>query len=67
MVQWVKDLALSLQCLGLLLWRGFSPWPKNFHMLQVWGRKKKRCENLFHFSSALFFNFLTFEEVKIKI
>ena len=26
MVQWVKDLALSLQ------WRGFNPWPKNFHM-----------------------------------
>uniref|UniRef100_A0A8D1VGH1 glutathione transferase n=1 Tax=Sus scrofa TaxID=9823 RepID=A0A8D1VGH1_PIG len=32
--QRVKDLALSLQWLGLLLWRGFDPWPGNFHMLR---------------------------------
>ena len=30
MVQWVKDLALSLQ------WCGFNPWPRNFHTL--WAR-----------------------------
>ena len=35
-VQWVKDLALSLQQLRLLLWCGFDPWPGNFYMLQVW-------------------------------
>ena len=30
MVRLVKDLALSLQCLGSLWWRGFSPWPGSF-------------------------------------
>ena len=35
---WVKDLALSLLCLGLLLWCRFDPWPGNFCML--WARPK---------------------------
>ena len=34
-VQQVKAPALSLQWLWLLLWRGFNPWPRNFHMPQV--------------------------------
>ena len=38
----VKDLVLSLQWLGLLLWHGFSPWPRNFHMLQERQKKKKK-------------------------
>ena len=38
--QWVKDLALLLQWLGLLLWQGFSLWPRNFHMLWVCGTKQ---------------------------
>ena len=29
---WVKDLALSLQQLRFLQWRGFNPWPGNFDM-----------------------------------
>ena len=29
----LKDPALSL------LWQGFNPWPRNFHMLQVWKKK----------------------------
>ena len=29
MVQWVKDLALSLLWLRLLLWHRFDPWPGN--------------------------------------
>ena len=33
--QRVKGLAFSLQWLGLLQWQEFSPWPGNFHMLQV--------------------------------
>ena len=33
MVKWVKDLVLSLQQLVSLLWRGFNPGPRNFHML----------------------------------
>ena len=40
MVQWVKDPELSLQWLGLLLWHGFHPWPRNSHMPQ--GKKKVR-------------------------
>ena len=31
---------LLVQQLGLLLWRGFDPWPGNFHMLQVQPNKK---------------------------
>ena len=31
-VQQVKDLALSVQELGSLLWHRFDPWPRNFHM-----------------------------------
>ena len=33
--QQVKDLVLSLQQLGLLLWHESDPWPGNFHMLWV--------------------------------
>ena len=36
MVQWVKDLALSLQWLGSLLWCRFDSWLGNFHVLWVW-------------------------------
>ena len=31
-VQQVKDQALPLLQLLLLLWHGFDPWPENFHM-----------------------------------
>ena len=32
--QWLKDPALPLlQQLGLLLWRGFDPWPRSFHII----------------------------------
>ena len=40
MVQWAKDLALSLQALGPLLWCGFDSQWWNFHMLQVQPEKK---------------------------
>ena len=42
MAQWVKDPALSLQRLGLLLWCRFNPWPRNFCTLQVQPKKKKK-------------------------
>ena len=38
LAQWVKDPALPLLWLRLLLWRGFDPWPGNFHM--PWVRPK---------------------------
>ena len=41
MAQWVKDLALSLFWLELLLWCWFGSWLGNFHMLWVWQKKKK--------------------------
>ena len=37
----VKDLALSLQQLGLLLWYGFHPWFGNLCLTQVCLKKKK--------------------------
>ena len=40
-MQQVKYLALSLKQPRLLLWNRFSPWPRNFHMLQVQQRKKE--------------------------
>ena len=41
--QWVRDLALSPQwLLRLLLWRGFDPWPGNFHM----GTAKKKKKSI---------------------
>lgn len=41
-MQWVKDLVLSLQLLGLLLWHGFDLWPKNFSMPQLPPKKEKK-------------------------
>ena len=41
MVQWVKDLALSLQELRLLLCHRFNPWPRNSCML--WAQPKKKA------------------------
>ena len=38
--QKVKDLALSLQWLGLLLWRRSDPWPGNYHVPWVWPKKR---------------------------
>ena len=38
----VKDLALTLLWLRLLLWCRFDPWPGNFHMLWVQPQKKKK-------------------------
>jgi len=36
--QQVKDPALSLPWLGLLLWQEIDPWPGNFH---IFGTAKK--------------------------
>ena len=55
MAQQVKDLVLSLQQLGLLLWYRFDPWPGNFHMPQVQPKKKKRTTPLFFFFSFCLF------------
>ena len=38
----VKEMALSLLWQVSLLRPGFDPWPKNFHMLQLLQKKKKR-------------------------
>ena len=37
----VKDSALSLLWLELLLCLRIDPWPRNFCMLQEWQKKKK--------------------------
>ena len=41
-VQWVKDLALSLLWLWLRQWCGFSPWSGNVHVSPVWPKKEKK-------------------------
>ena len=40
--QWVKDLALSLQRPGLLLWLWFNPWSRNSHAAGRVKKKKKK-------------------------
>ena len=40
MAQQAKDLALSLQSCGSMLWCSFDHWPGNFHMPQVKPKKK---------------------------
>ena len=42
----VKDPRLSLLQFRLLLWCGFSPWPGNFHMLQMWPKRKKKIQSI---------------------
>ena len=38
-VQWFKDLVVSLQWLGSLLWHGSDPWSGNAHM--PWAQPKE--------------------------
>ena len=42
MAQRVEDLALLQLWHRLQLQLRFSPWPKNFHMLWMWAKKKER-------------------------
>lgn len=42
----VKDLALSLVWLELLLWREFDSWPGNFSMTRVHPKKKEKKEKI---------------------
>ena len=41
-VQWSKDLALPQLWCRAQLWLGFDPWPRNFNMLQLQTKKKKK-------------------------
>ena len=38
----VKDPALPLWWLGSLLWRGFDPWPGNYHILVGMAKEKEK-------------------------
>ena len=53
LVQWVKDLALSLQQLCLLLWCGFDPWPGNFYMQQVLHKETKTNTKPIHYTDSI--------------
>ena len=44
MVQLVKDLVLSLQPMGSLLWPGLDPWPGNFQTSICCGYSRKKRE-----------------------
>ena len=41
MAQRVRELMVSLQGLGSLLWHGLNPWPRNFCITVGAARKKK--------------------------
>ena len=58
--QWIKDLILSLQWLGLLLWLMFECQTRNFHMswTQPKKKKKKKKKNV---KKVFFFFFLSFK------
>ena len=43
MAHQVKDPALSLLWLGLLLWHGFESWPRNLYILQVRPKEKEKA------------------------
>ena len=65
MAQGVKDLTLSLLRLELLLWQGFRPWPRNFHML--WVQPKNNNNNNNHQSlhiSLNGFSYLVFTKIR---
>ena len=47
--QWVKNLALSL------LWLGFDPWPRNFHLLKSWPNINKKLGVASDFSQIISF------------
>ena len=52
MAQQVKDPALSLQWLSLLLWFWFSPWPGNVYMLWTCPpQQKKKKKEIVHSQS----------------
>ena len=46
MVQWVKDLVLSLPWLWLLLWSGFDPWPGGFPCAESSAKKKAHFKKI---------------------
>ena len=58
--QQVKDLALSVLCLGSLLWHGLDPRPWNFHVLQVQPGGKKKS-HLYLLWGKMFCPTLTFD------
>ena len=62
MLQWVKDPALSLQQLRLLLWLGFKPWPGNFHM--PWEHPKQKKQKIHINISSLRFSVI-FENTRV--
>ena len=66
MVQQVKDPGFSLQWHGSLLWHGFNPWPRSFHMSWTWPRKKnvlQRVQDGGAWYIACTIGFLPFPEI----
>ena len=61
------------QCLGLLLWLGFDPWPGNFYRPQVWPKEKKKILKLNGITNIelllllLFFFFLVWGGVELGV
>ena len=64
MVQWVKDPVLSPQQLELLLWHVFSPWPRDFYMVQASQNIKIKNTSLLRLTEPSVSHNL-FKEIKI--
>ena len=68
MAQWVKNLTEWLESLqrngfnpqpgtvGLQLWLGSNPWPRNLHMLPFKEKKKKKTERKVRIYRLQFFS-----------
>ena len=52
--QWLKDPVFSLLWLWLLLWYGFNPWPRNFHMPWAGPKKEKEEGDLCTISMSIY-------------
>lgn len=76
-MQRVKELALSLQWFGLLLWRRFSPWPRTLHMPWAWSilppskteqtNKQKNLLSKFTWKLVYFFHQLQIPPTRHKL
>ena len=67
MAQWVKDLVLSLQWLGLVLWLGFNPGPRNFCMPWMQPKNPKTHKTTKALQISIVFLFSCDEKSKNKI
>ena len=67
MARQVKDPALSPQWLRSLLWCGFKPWSRKFHLPQAWEKKMCVCVVYIYTHIYLYIYINTYNAILIKI